>query len=321
MPDEFNLIEKYLAPLAAPEGLSLLDDAACVPMRLGHDQILTKDVLVAGTHFFNGDDPISLAFKAVSVNVSDLAAKGAEPAFYMLGLSLPKTLDAEPWLEKFVAGLSEAQRVYGLQLLGGDSTSTSGPLTISITAIGYVPNGTMIRRNGAKAGDNVYVTGNLGEAAFALQAILGNIKAPDISLASYYKPRAQHLTGQALRGIASAAADVSDGLLADVGHIAKASGAKVTLQLDLLPYSTAVNELTIEQDELLQLVYSGGDDYQIVFTASECDADELARLTQENGVKITRIGKVVEGSGVEIIDTNGKKVQVSHQGFNHFSGN
>lgn len=321
MPDEFNLIEKYLAPLAAPEGLSLLDDAACVPAREAHDQIITKDVLVGGTHFFEGDDPVSLAFKAISVNVSDLAAKGAEPAFYMLGLSLPNEGDTENWLEQFVQGLGKAQDLYGITLLGGDSTSTSGPLTISITAIGYVPAGKMIRRSGAEVGDAVFVTGQLGEAAFALQAILGNIAASDVSLDAYYNPSAQHLVGQKLRGIASAAADISDGLLADVGHIAKASGVGVHIELGKLPHSDAVKRFIEADPRLVQLIYAGGDDYEIVFTAPLDLLEEVNAISAQYEVKITQIGKIVEGTGVEIIDNIGKTVQVSRRGFNHFNDN
>ncbi len=317
MPDEFNLIEKYFAPLAAPEGLSLLDDAACVPSRSDYDQIFTKDVLVAGKHFFPDDNPKDLAFKAVSVNVSDLAAKGAEPAFYMLGLSLPSSV-SEQWISEFSQGLAEAQEFYNIGLLGGDSTSTHGPVTVSVTAIGYVPKGMMIKRSGAEIGDLVYVTGTLGDAACALQGLLGNCEPVDDLLPAYYRPEARYNIGMELRDIATSAADISDGLLADAGHIAKASSLGISIFLDKIPVSLSVQNLVKANSNLCNQVWCGGDDYELIFTASENKFSEIEALANENAIKITEIGKVTNGLGVELIDNIGKKVQVTHKGYQHF---
>lgn len=317
-PSEFEIIERYFAPLASPAALDLKDDAACFTPQPGRDLIVSKDVLVADRHFFPNDAPEDIAFKALSVNVSDLAAKGATPQHYLLGLILPKQYADHHWLKGFAKGLGEAQKTYGIQLVGGDTVSTEGPLCLSITAIGYVAEGAMIRRSGARIGDDIYVSGTLGDAALGLRAIKAGQGQLDQFYKRYHRPNARHALGKALLGIASAAADVSDGLLADARHICVASGVGARIFQTKLPLSKDAVD-AIEQDEMLwPLVFTGGDDYEIVFTARPDRAGAVRKISQTLGLQITKIGVTIPGSAVELVDYTDKLVQVAGEGFEHF---
>lgn len=317
-PDEFDLIARFFAPLAGPEGLGLKDDAALLRVPAGEELVLSKDVLVADTHFFADDDPSSIGFKAVSVNVSDLAAKGASPKYYLLGLSLPKTATLD-WLEGFASGLKSAQDHYGIRLVGGDTTATNGPVTISITAVGVVPEGDMILRSGAKPGDAVMVTGALGDAAFALQALTGaDIEIEGACFERFYRPQARSDVGVQLRGIATAAADVSDGLLADMGHICMASGVGAKLYEDRLPVSIAVTNCLTKRPELKPLIWSGGDDYELLFTVPVEKIAAITNTLEDAGIRVSRIGDVVEGKTVELVDSSGKIRHADRKGYRHF---
>ncbi len=222
-PSEFDLIAKLFAPLSksAPGAFGLTDDAAVIAPLPGHELVMTTDALVEGVHFRSDDPPDTIAKKALRVNLSDLAAKGAEAIGYLLAISLPKRLDM-PWMEAFVRGLGDDQARFGVSLHGGDTTSTPGPLTLAVTAFGSVPAGHMTRRNGARAGDLVFVSGTIGDAGAGLH----NAKS-DYLVNRYRVPEPRMALGRALRGIASASLDVSDGLLADLGHIAQTSEVKI----------------------------------------------------------------------------------------------
>lgn len=315
---EFELIAKLFGPLATdPAALGLGDDAALLKSRADRDLIVTTDALTAGVHFF-ADDPANLiASKALRVNLSDLAAKGAEPAGYLLALALPVSCKTA-WLECFARGLSEDQTEFGVSLIGGDTTATPGPLTLAITALGYVPAGAMIRRKGAKPGDNLYVTGTIGDAGAGLAVLQGRAEARegrDFLVARYRQPAPRLKVGLALRGVASAALDVSDGLIADVGHIADVSGVRIIIEADCIPRSDITLGLWPGLEGTVRAATSG-DDYEIAFTASpSAFAVEAGRLA---GVPVTRIGRVEAGAGVALVDGAGREVAVPKPGFTHF---
>jgi thiamine-monophosphate kinase len=310
-PSEFELIAQLFAPLAtAPGAFGLADDAAVIAPRDGHDLVVTADALVEGVHFLASDPPEAVAKKALRVNLSDLAAKGAEPAAYLLALSLPAAKDM-PWLKRFAHGLGEDQRTFGLSLLGGDTTATPGPLSIAITALGYVPHGAMIRRVGAQSGDDVYVSGTIGDAGGGLAILAGDAPDADEGLVARYRLPVPHLAlGQALRGVATAALDVSDGLLADLGHIADVSGVRIVVEAARIPRSPALVRLWGDGIAAIVRAATAGDDYEIAFTARTAPASR--------GIPITRIGRVEVGSGVVLVDAAGREIPVPRPGFTHF---
>mgnify|MGYP003649749760 CR=1 FL=1 len=316
MAGEFDLIAKYFAPLAGPEGLGLTDDAACLSPQPGKSLIVTKDVIVGGVHFFDGDPADSIAHKALAVNLSDLAAKGAIPKYYFLGLCLPKDTD-EQWLASFTAGLKNIQEAYGITL-AGDTTASPGPLVVSVTAIGDVPVGKMLRRNGACAGDLVFVTGTLGDSAFALKGLEGELPAHDTLTQRYRYPVPRTVLGSKLVGLASASADISDGLLADLGHICTASQLGADIEEAKLPLSDAVKKLISEDKSLAPLVYSGGDDYELVFTAPADKQSEIQNAARESGVTVSVIGRISDTTGIRLVDQGGELVQTARTGYQHF---
>lgn len=324
-PDEFSLIEKLFAPLAAeaPGALGLTDDAAFFVPTPGMETVLTVDAIVEGVHFLPDDPAESVARKLLRVNISDLAAKGAIPRGYLLVTSWrPDT--PLPWMEAFADGLRKDQALFGLSLWGGDTVSTPGPLSFSLTAIGEVPYGGMIRRSGAKAGDGLYVTGTLGDGALGLEAArgaLGALGREDITaLAERYRHPEPRLTvGLRLRGLARAALDVSDGLMADLGHLCAASGVGARVEVATLPLSGAAGRALNADPSLMETILGGGDDYEILFAAPPARADEIARIASETGVRITRIGGVGDaGEGVDAVTPDGRPVPLKRLGFRHF---
>lgn len=294
-PDEFEQIARLYRPLTrgAPEAFDLLDDAAAIPSRPGFDLVVTKDALVEGVHFLAEDAPELVARKLLRVNLSDLAAKGAEPYGYFLAVSWPAGRGYED-REAFARGLDLDGRAYDVRLLGGDTTSTPGPLTASLTLLGWTPAGRMVRRGGARPGDLVAVSGTIGDAALGLEAARGRLRDPDGALADRYRlPRPRTDLAGWLREHAHAAADVSDGLVADAGHVARASGLAIRLDLDRLPLSDAARDWLERQPEraaALVRLATGGDDYEVVCTvAPDTPLPEA----------LTVIGEVREGAGVE----------------------
>lgn len=318
---EFGLIADLLAPLAAEGAFSLTDDAALLPeLPAGQGWVMTKDAMVAGIHFLPDDPPDLIARKLLRVNLSDLAAMGAVPCGYLLACAWsPGT--TKGWIEGFVAGLAADQAEFDIGLYGGDTVSTPGPLTLSLTAFGTAPRQSLLRRNGARAGDDVMVSGTLGDAALGLRVLQGTLDAaPEhaASLAQRYRlPQPRSTLGPALVGLASAAQDVSDGLLADLGHIAHHSGVGMEVHLELLPLSVAARESLVERPDLAQLPLNGGDDYELVFTAPTAARERITETAAATGTPVTRVGRVVEGSGVSPFAA-GRPLPVKGQGWQHF---
>lgn len=322
---EFGLIAEFFAPLAAgrAEALGLRDDAAWVASRPGFDLIVTTDALVAGVHFL-ADDPADLiARKLIGVNLSDLAAKGAVPDAYVLTVALPAP--DRPWLARFAEGLRADQAEYGIGLIGGDTVSTPGPLTLSATAFGWVAAGRMIRRAGARPGDRIYVSGTLGDAALGLAVLRGAhaaLPAADAAwlAARYRRPRPRVGLGPALVGLAHAAADVSDGLVADLGHICIASGVDADLVADRLPLSAAARAVRAMDGDATAAALAGGDDYEIVFTAPPARAAAIDALSRRLGLALTEIGAIVAGDGtVRLRDAAGRTLAPPAAGWDHFA--
>ena len=304
--NEFEIIARYFAPLAGEGAFGLKDDAAIVPRRPGHDLVVTTDMIGEGTDFFAADPPDTIAQKALRVNLSDLAAKGAEPAFYLLNLSLPRDVD-EDWLSAFARGLKRDQETFGLSLLGGDMNA--GPLSIAVTAFGFVPEGRMVRRGGARAGDAVYVTGTIGDSGGGLAILQGETQPltndeRDYLTARYHVPRPQVGFAGSLRSMAHASVDVSDGLMADLGHIASASGVRILVDGESVPLSAPLKSLW--GDNALLRAVAAGDDYQIAFTGPQ-------GLTGP----FTRIGQAVTGEGVALT-LGGREISIPKMGYRHF---
>ncbi len=308
--DEFSEIERLFRPLTAgvPGAFDLLDDAAVVAQRPGFDLVVTKDAIVEGVHFPEGERPDLIGRKLLRVNLSDLAAKAAEPFGCFMAIAWPKTFGSTE-REAFAHGLGEDLKTFGVALLGGDTVSTPGPLTASLTALGWVPEGGMVRRAGAKAGDVVAVSGTIGDGTLGLAAVRGEIADADGSLAERYRlPKPRLDLRDVLRSHANAAADVSDGLIADAGHIAKASGVGLLLDLEAMPLSPAARSWLVAQplrDQALVHLATGGDDYEVVCTVSG-----------PVPVGLTAIGKVVAGYGVEARSAAGV-AQISRGGWTH----
>jgi thiamine-monophosphate kinase len=313
---EFEFIARRLRPLAtAPGALALADDAALLDPRPGMQLVLTKDAMVAGVHFLDGDPPGQIAQKLLRVNLSDLAAMGAAPLGYLLALARPGAL-ADDWLGAFCAGLAADNAAFEIALLGGDTVSTPGPLTLSLTAIGEVPKGEALRRGGARSGDDIWVSGTLGAAALGLAVLQGALTVPEPLRARlvdrYRLPQPRLALGQALRGRAHAAIDISDGLLADLGHIAETSDLGAQIHVDLLPLAAA--DLPGAQDAAL----AGGDDYELLFTAPPAQRRALARLAEELDLRLSRIGAMRTAAGVRVLDAAGAEVHSERTGWQHF---
>jgi len=309
--DEFGEIARLFRPLTggAPGAFDLLDDAAIVPQRAGCDLVVTKDAIVEGVHFPAGEAPDLVARKLVRVNLSDLAAKTAEPFGCFLAVAWPARF-GEPERAAFARGLGDDLQAFGVALLGGDTVSTPGPFTASLTAMGWVPSGGMVRRAGARAGDILAVSGTIGDGALGLAALRGEVEDVDGWFASRYRlptPRLEHR--DVLRAQARAAADVSDGLVADAGHIARASCLRVMLDLERIPLAPAARRwlhAQTDRDAALLRLATGGDDYEIVcaFGASAPDG-------------FTAIGGFSAGAGVEA-RIDGRPVAVARGGWRHF---
>lgn len=332
---EFGRIARYLRPLAAgcPGALNLTDDAAVLPVPPGYELVVTTDAMVAGIHFFPDDSPDDIAAKLLRVNLSDLAAMGAAPFAYTLVLALPPTLQ-EDWLAAFCAGLKSDQARYGIPLAGGDSVSTPGPITLSVTALGLVPCGRALTRRvrgpvDRVAEQRVFVTGTIGDAALGLALAEGRLGSPPVSadaaamlIARLRRPEPRLGLGLALRDMATAAIDISDGLIADLGHIAEVTGCSAIIEGARLPLSAAARSLLDWRPDLLASVVGGGDDYELVFTAPAGDRATVAALAAQHGVAITEIGRLTSAptGQVEILDFDGQPLALTRRGWNHFTG-
>ncbi|MCY1708933.1 thiamine-phosphate kinase [Pannonibacter sp. SL95] len=301
-PHEFALIKRYFAPLASdPGALGLTDDAATLTPSPGCELVLTKDLLAADVHFFAKDPADAIAAKALRVNLSDLAAKGARPRGYLLGLALPQDWTAE-WLEAFCAGLARDQASFGITLLGGDTIASGGKLLLSVTAIGEVPAGLAVRRNGARAGDLIYVTGTLGDSALGvrlrydpdLAARLGlGVVTTEYLLDRYLLPQPRCGLADAVLAHASAAMDISDGLTGDGGHMAAASGVDLHIDIDAIPFSPAARAVLARDPARLATCLGGGDDYELLLAVPADRAGLLEADARAAGVALACIGKAV----------------------------
>lgn len=320
---EFEIIARFFAPLASePGAFGLKDDVALLKPAPGHELVVKTDGIVESVHFFRNDPPGSIAQKALRVNLSDLAAKGAEPVGYLLTLALPDWVD-DAWLATFAAGLSEDQNKFGVSLLGGDTDGTPGPLTISVTALGQVAEGKMIRRTGARAGDLVFVSGTIGDGGAGLAVLKGegtklDQRQRDTLTLRYRLPEPRLKLGRKLVGIASAALDVSDGLIADLGHIAEVSGVRIVVEAALVPISPEAEALWGKSDETIARAATSGDDYEIAFTAPVAKRDSVLAAAKTAGVAVSEIGRVEAGEGVVLLDGQGAAIPLEKRGFTHF---
>ena len=321
---EFDLIARYFTRPVRKAALGVGDDCALLAPAPGMQLAISSDMLVEGRHFFADVDPEALGHKALAVNLSDLAACGAKPLAFTLALSLPRVDEA--WLAGFSRGLLALADAHGCELVGGDTTQ--GPLNLCITVFGEVPTGQALLRSGARPGDDLYVSGTLGDARLALEALLGHAPLPAEVLARarqrLERPTPRVALGLALRGVASSAMDVSDGLLGDLSHILKASGVgariDTSLTTDLIAekaYSTGASGV-FDAKLLHQCTLAGGDDYELAFTAPPAQRDAVAAASQASGTPVTRIGTVLAEPGLQLVDAQGQVVENRYASFDHF---
>jgi thiamine-monophosphate kinase len=296
--------------------LGLADDAALLTPPPGRQLVLAADAMVSGVHFLPDDPADEVGRKLLRVNLSDLAAMGAVPLGYLMTVSVPADLPPD-WFDGFAAGLAADQDLFGLALLGGDTTSTTGPLVLSLTILGHVAPGTALRRNGAEAGDDIWITGTVGDGALGLDALQGRVPDPDGGLARRYRrPEPRVALGRRLAGVANAAMDVSDGLLQDLGHLCRASGVAAVLRTDLVPASEAARRLG---DGVLERRLSGGDDYELLLAVPPDRTEALRREAAAAGVPVTWIGSFEAGDPkVVTLDADGKPVELARSGWSHF---
>ena len=320
-PGEFELIAKLFAPLShsMTGAYGLIDDVAVLSPSAGCEVVLKTDTIVESVHFRRQDSARTIAKKVLRMNLSDFAAKGAEPSAYLVSLSLPDWTD-NAWLEEFAVGLAEDQSEYGVTLVGGDTTRTPGVMTISVMLTGFVPNGALIRRRGAKPGDAVFVTGTIGDAGAGLELLRkpGAAVSQSELVSRYLVPRPRLAFGRSLRGIANAALDVSDGLVADLGHIAAASDVRIEVQAELIPLSSELISLCGREMPALVAAGTSGDDYEIAFTAPPERREVIRERARGSGTAVTEIGRVVSGRGIALLDAQGQEVPLERQGYTHF---
>lgn len=316
---EFELIQRYFTDRQAPESgvaLGIGDDCALMLLREGMQLAISTDMLVEGRHFFAGANPRMLGHKALAVNLSDLAAMGAEPRAFTLALALP---EAQPdWLRDFSQGLFELADQHHCQLIGGDTTR--GPLNICITVLGEVPIGQALRRDAAQVGDDIWVSGILGDARLALAGYRKqlNLSEADQQQAALrmHMPTPRIALGLALRGIAHAAIDISDGLIGDLGHILERSNVGATVWCDALPVSALLARQNVNVRR--EVALAGGDDYELCFTASSKHRNSVTAAAQQAGSEVTRIGYIESKQGIHLVDANNQPLNLAIHSFDHF---
>jgi thiamine-monophosphate kinase len=323
---EETLIARYFKPRATDPGAFDLGDDAAILKVPGEDVVVTTDAIVEGVHFLSHDPPDSVARKALRVNLSDLAAKGAVPAGFVLTLAL-RAAD-EAWLEPFAQAIGEDATKFGCPLLGGDTVSTPGPLMISITAFGRVPAGTMVRRRGAKPGDRVVVTGTIGDAALGLDilkggpiatALAGDAAGKELLIARYRIPEPRNALARAVRDHASAAMDVSDGLAGDLAKLCGASGVSAVIDASSIPLSATCGKLLASGAVSIETVVSGGDDYEILCAISEDCYESFAQEAKQATVTVTTIGTVIAGTDdPRFLDAKGRELTLARLSYSHF---
>jgi thiamine-monophosphate kinase len=325
LPAEFALIARHFRPLAAaaPGALALTDDAALLDPPPGRTLVLAADAMVAGVHFLPDDPPETIGRKLLRVNLSDLAAMGAAPVGYLMTTALSRET-GDAWLAAFSAGLGEDQARFGCFLLGGDTVSTTGPVTLSLTIIGSVAPGAALRRGGAQAGDELWVSGTIGDGALGLLALTGRLQAVSEAAraalgARYRLPEPRLALGAALAGLATACMDVSDGLVQDVGHLARAAGVAALIEANAVPLSEAAREAVAAEPALLSRCLTGGDDYELAFAAPPGAAAALRAAASAAGVAVTRIGRFGAGEGVTVTGPDGAPMRFARGGWSHIA--
>jgi thiamine-monophosphate kinase len=320
---EDRLIARYFQPIATdPGALGLSDDAAFIKPQPGCDLVLKTDAIIGGVHFFADDAADDVARKALRVNLSDLAAKGAKPLGFLLSLALPKET-GDDWLSGFAEGLREDAARFGCPLFGGDTDRTPGPVTISIAMFGSVPEGTMVRRAGAKPGDRVFVSGSIGDAALGLVMRkgatwqLGDAEREHLR-SRYLLPQPRNALAEAVRGHASSAMDVSDGLAGDFAKLCRASRVAAGIEVARVPLSDAAKAVLAAEPAMLETALTGGDDFEIVCTVPAGKADSFRAAAKAADVAVSEIGEIKAGEGVRFVDSDGQALAFKRASFSHF---
>ena len=316
---EFEIIEHFFKNATGSNSTVICgigDDAAIVSSPAGHHLAISTDTLVSGVHFFSDTDSFDVGYKSLAVNVSDMAAMAADPLWVTLSLTLPDS--NRGWIERFTAGFLELATKFNINLIGGDLSQ--GPLSVTVQIIGTVPNGTALTRSGAKPGDGIYVTDCLGKAALALAILEEEIKQfakiPEPCLARLHRPVPRIETGIAIRNIASAAIDISDGLISDLQHILNSSSVGAEIELARIPVCPESNDLLDEMK--WKICLGSGDDYELCFTMPDAYADAITDIEQKSKCSVTRIGTITEGKKLIWLSVDGKPCTVSHTGYRHF---
>ena len=319
---EFELIQRYFSRNDPPQSdvaLGIGDDAALLNPPTDQQLVIAVDTLVQDVHFPVDTLPYDIGWKALAVNLSDLAAMGAEPAWFTLALTLPES--SEPWLTAFSRGLFDLVDQFGLSLVGGDITR--GPLTVTVQIAGYVPKGQALLRAGAVPGDRIFVTGSLGDATLALQLLTGQLPVPAQNYPGLLKrlnqPQPRIEEGRALGGIANCAIDISDGLLADMQHMLDASDVGAEIYLPQIPYSTKARQLLNRYPDIRNSLLSGGDDYELCFCVPPDKLKRLEQVAVDSQFKFTEIGQISDTKGLRCMDAAGQAVEIAARGYTHFA--
>ncbi|MBM3528786.1 MAG: thiamine-phosphate kinase [Alphaproteobacteria bacterium] len=324
---EDRLIARHFKPLAThPGAFGLVDDAAVLTPPPGHELVLKTDGIVGGVHFFLDDPPETVAQKALRVNLSDLASKGARPAGFLLTLALPAPID-DRWLSRFARGLGADARRYGCPLFGGDTVHTPGPVTISVAAFGTVPKGTMVRRGGARAGDRIFVTGTIGDAALGVRVRMDKKLARRWTLDAamrrhletrYLVPQPRNALAEALRRHANGGMDVSDGLAGDLAKLCRASGVGAEVDATLVPLSKAARRALKAAPPLIEPILTGGDDFEILATIPARKVASFRAAAKRAGVAVTEIGRIVVGKSTRFRSADGRTMTFARASYSHF---
>ncbi|MBL95485.1 MAG: Thiamine-monophosphate kinase [Alphaproteobacteria bacterium MarineAlpha3_Bin5] len=325
--NEFDIISRYFAPLARdyPGALGLTDDAALIKPIVGHDIVVTTDILVAGVHFPELATPETTASRVIGCNLSDLAAMGATPLAFVLASAWPNTI-SEDWINSFSLSVGNISSANQITLIGGDTVATKGPMSHTVTAFGTVPSGFALTRRGTKPGDQLFVSGTIGDSALGLLAIKGKLThAADQDIKTlvdrFRNPLPRLILGKALRGVASSVIDISDGLVQDLSHIARASHVSFEVEYSKIPVSMAARNISSISPDLKNYIFSGGDDYELAFTVSQDYMVEFKRIRESLDVPVTEIGYATEGDGdVNLRDTDGSKIRLEVAGYRHVFG-
>lgn len=320
MPTEFNIIDKYFTRPSQNADLSVGDDAALIQISAGHQLAISTDMSVAGTHFLENCPAYFVGWKSLAVNVSDMAAMGATPKWATLAIALP-SID-EAWLAEFSRGFFACADAFGISLIGGDTTR--GPLNISVQIMGEVPVGKALRRDGAKAGDEIWVSGTLGEAALGLAQLQNKLAENTLSavekkvcIDALQAPQPRVALGLALQDIANSAIDISDGLLADLGHVLERSKLGANLYWEQIPHVNIINSIDVKKLQSLSL--AGGDDYELCFTAPASEHDLILEIGKKLNFKLSAIGETTQETKLNLYDKNHQLIELKSTGYEHFS--